>query len=205
MRNEYPHQHGAQAGHSAISHSLSKRFLGALTPKFSFDVEGTTYSLFREGYPLHLVNYYLESGSSYRDRPDFVVVQGRYLASSRNSICTYTVEVDGKVGRAEFREIDSMSPQVVSWELPPDVIRPPLAAFECSWNKRPKTAAKQLDRYRNLFGMSEGPNSFFVSAREQMEEVVPTITVGPNESRAREITGRFAEALGLALELRSNR
>lgn len=201
MRNEYPHHFGAQAGHSVLSVAASKRFKGALTPKFSFCLEGKTYSVFREGYPLHYVSHYLECGSTYSDRPDFVVVEGSYDVSSRNSICTYTIEIEGQIGVAEFREINSISPQVVSWEMEPYLIRPPIAAFECSWNKKPQTASKQLDRYRTLFRMGTGPNAFFVSARGQKEQLVPTITVTPDETSATDVKARFTDAVLSVLDL----
>ena len=88
MRNEIPHHHDAQAGHEAgllNSIELDERFFSSLLPRVEIESASGQLLLFREGNPFHLIDKAFHKATTYKQRPDLVLISG-----------TLDVEVTGK-------------------------------------------------------------------------------------------------------------
>lgn len=153
LRNEVPRAHGAQAGHSAaISHEivLARRFLAAFTPKLVMRRQEDEVSVFREGCP-----YQVQLPSNVIERPDMLFVEGAPVTGYPRLTDDGTA-LEFAFGRAHasvagaVRVRNAPFVSYVKAVSAAGVLRN-RGIIECSVNKTPNVASRQLALYEQLF------------------------------------------------------
>ena len=152
LRNEIPFHHGAQAGHAISTQhgqTLTNRFLQSLIPKLLIWKEDSYYSFFREGCPYHKIM----TNQDYIDRPDILILFGR-PSLDYPRLVKYGTEIDFSFDfnnreniTGRIRIINSATLPLISRTPQEGMIIPIAGLIECSVNKAPRVAAKQLQRY----------------------------------------------------------
>ncbi len=154
LRNVIPRHHGAQPGHSAAINSipLKDRFAAALTPRLSFQIDGTRYGIYREGFPIHLISHVHSGGKEYLDRPDILIVEGDikiHFPSSSELAFTFTGEKGRAVGALRIKN-DAFIP-LISFERETPELISVKGLVECSLGKEKTKARNQISKYLSLF------------------------------------------------------
>lgn len=204
VRNELPQHHGGQAGHSAAGREAPERFLAAFTPKLTFRIEGRSFAIFREGLPLHALAQYIRTRQLYKDRPDFVVIEGSFDVTSVDGITTVNAELVSGQFFAQVREVNSRYPQLVDWKSTSSEEPAPIAILECSWNKSESAARHQLTRYTELMPPIRFEQTLFVSAGIGVASSLQLLHVPRSDQRADLLIEGLADFLSSALGLRSD-
>jgi len=170
LRNEIPYHHGAQAGHDAVldnEFTLFDRFVAALLPRATFEINGKKYMLFREGNPLHLIEAICIGRSVYRERPDLAIVGGfiELISVKRNEI-SIIHHGDEANARIEMSVKNSNLIPLKKY-LPKDAYEVnTYGLVECSVSKTKSHVDNQLDNYVSLFGSSGvTPDCLFIHGK----------------------------------------
>lgn len=155
LRNEIPLTHGAQAGNSATalsSKALNQRFLYSLVPKVILEINGTYYSVFREGCPYHKIM----CGQNYLERTDIIIIPGKPTSgypklnsSGTEVIYSYDYKNETLTGVLRVRN----SPLIPCKSRFPrnNLLLKTIGIVECSVNKSEDVATAQLQKYDDLF------------------------------------------------------
>ncbi len=170
LRNEIPCHHGAQAGHDAALNNefqLEDRFLSAVTPRAAFVYKGEDYMLFREGNPLHLIESLIKDKGVYKERPDFVVVEGSIkIASVKNGRLVFVHTARNGCAEIELIIKNSNLIPLSGFEAEASYEVETKGVIECSVSKTKANVDKQLDTYVGLFGASlVVPDCLFVHGK----------------------------------------
>jgi hypothetical protein len=171
-RNEIPLHHGAQAGHEANLASeltLEERFLASFTPKATFrSNDGSSWMVFREGNPLHLLHTLVSEGDVYRDRCDLVLVRGSIKdVAVKGKVISFTHNDNGE--HATYKMTIKNSPIIPlrDYSFSPNYFVKTSGIIECSVSKSKEHVDSQLSRYHELFQVDETDcPSLFIHGRE---------------------------------------
>ncbi|MDX2094427.1 MAG: hypothetical protein SFW64_00565 [Alphaproteobacteria bacterium] len=169
LRNILPRHHGTQAGHSAAINSipLSDRFVAALTPKFIFETVGSKYGIYREGFPIHLIEHLNKGEEEYLDRPDVLICRGTMtskLISSERIAFTYESQSGRCEGILRIKN-DALIP-IISYDS--NLLNVPVVGIiECSVSKGDTKAEEQLRRYLAIYSGATSPVSLLINGRRQ--------------------------------------
>lgn len=172
IRNVIPRHHGAQAGHDVaiFNHiSLADRFFGAMTPKAVVSrPDGKEFLVFREGHPIHLINWVAAGNPEYLDRPDILIAQGSLLLHwEEDTVLYFSYEHAGGVCEGSLRLKNDINLPLISYKLTGEPIVPVNAILECSVGKGRITAEEQLSRYVGLFGKPESPITVLINGKKK--------------------------------------
>jgi hypothetical protein len=159
LRNEMPLTHGAQVGNSStLLHNkpLSERFFYSLVPKVVLSKNNISYSIFREGCPIHKIM----CGENYIDRTDIIVFPGKMvegypkLNSSGNEVL-FEYEYNKEILSGTIRIMSS--PYIPCKKRAPrgGMKMLPTGIIECSINKSQEVADTQLKKYSNIFNVDQ--------------------------------------------------
>lgn len=157
LRNVLPRHHGAQAGHEAAFRSiqLKDRFIASLTPKAEFIIKGVAYGLYREGFPVHLIEKMRTVRNDYQDRPDIMVVEGVLETAMNNDselefhYCSSTGSCNGML-----RIKNDPAIPLIRYDSDLNGTVEIAAIVECSVGKSGERADEQISRYVDLFNGS---------------------------------------------------
>ncbi len=185
LRNEIPVHHGAQVGHldSVDSEfSLLDRFVSSCLPRASFDIDGNSYMIFREGNPLHLLNSLYLKQDIYKDRPDIVIVRGSLEITSLSDKCvSFKHLVDSESCNFELGVKNSSLIPLRQYECTESYLVSTVGIIECSVSKTKKKVDSQLDDYIKLFTSRDStPEPLFIHGGEE-ESVYSTVKVSTYE------------------------
>jgi len=164
LRNEIPVQHGAQAGHQATlenQYSLSDRFAAALTPKGNFEIKGSSFMIFREGNPLHVIWRAILGDDGYNERADLTIVKGTISVESFSDTIINVEHRDGKeFAKFKLAVKNSALIPVLEYETSANYEVKVVGIIECSVNKTKAHVDSQLQRYLKLWGTGSSKLSF---------------------------------------------
>lgn len=168
LRNVVPTHHGAQAGHDTAMFgalSLEDRFLASMTPKASArSSKGKELLIFREGHPVHFINWQASGNSEYLDRPDILLAEGQLCTKwTDSSVLAFLYSVGTSIIDGQLRTINSFNVPIISYRASDDCRFPIRGLVECSAEKDPSIAKRQINRYVQLFGGPIRPVTMFVS------------------------------------------
>lgn len=156
LRNVIPTQYTSQAGHSVHSNgyvSLKDRFIASLTPKVLItDQVGREYCLFREGHPIHMINWRFDHHAVYRDRPDILLAPGAIeivFGVAQEIHFVYKASAGHCEGVLRIR--DSADIPLASFQKTQHLETGALGIIECSVSKGQKISAKQYHIYKEIF------------------------------------------------------
>lgn len=159
LRNEIPLHHGAQAGHegSLISQiSLENRFLAAITPRATFEFNGSSWMIFREGNPIHLIFALINGQEQYKDRCDLAIVRGTIEDIVVKNNVLYFSHVDHN--ESAHYEISIKNTPILplkNFNSTPDYTVITGGVIECSVSKSKSHVDSQLKRYEELFSVND--------------------------------------------------
>jgi len=170
LRNVLHRHHGAQAGHSAAINDipLIDRFTAALTPKLTYENGGLSYEVFREGFPIHLIEHVHKGKPEYLDRPDIIICEGtstHSLLSSEKMEFSYDCQ-HGKCHGVLRIKNDSNIP-IISYETTLTANIPVVGIIECSVGKGDVRAEEQLKRYLSIFSPEKIPLSLLINGKRK--------------------------------------
>ena len=148
-RNELPLSHPARAGHSDAldSATLERAYVAALTPKCILQLDARSWSVCREGIPIHSLFTYASGGSPPSGRPDLAVLEGSPAIELTARRATYSWTWGESTWQCELRMIDSPKPALLHHSDLAGGIAPVAALVECSHNKSASHVDGQLGRY----------------------------------------------------------
>jgi len=154
LRNVLPRHHGAQAGHEAAARSipLIERFIAALTPKAIVNIKGVAGAFYREGFPVHLIEFLKAKQTDYQERPDILGVEGSLDTSITNEFeleFLYRSTYGSCSGALRIKN-DFYIP-LIQYESSLDGTIPTIAIVECSVGKHAVKANEQIAKYVSLF------------------------------------------------------
>lgn len=194
LRNVIPRHHDAQPGHDVVfinQVSLQDRFIASLTPKAILrSAEGLTFSIFREGHPVHKISHLLKTNNEYLDRPDIVISQGEMFLpdiSNKEVAFSYIQNIGNISGRLRIKN-DIRIP-IISYEseINSDVLVNGI--IECSVGKGQSHAVKQVNRYKSLFASAIMPTALLVSGQKYAgNHIDHEIFIGLKDFDAEKIT-----------------
>lgn len=169
LRNIIHRHHGAQPGHegATCSISLQDRFKAALTPRIVLEYSDAFYGVYREGFPIHLIQTRYLGGSEYLDRPDVILVEGTvnvtegveneidfsYISTCGNCNGTLRIKNDVTIPIKSYRAEISKIPTV--------------GIIECSVSKGRERAEDQLNRYLKTFATDPMPATLLVNGKSK--------------------------------------
>lgn len=170
IRNIIPRHHGAQAGHNAAdgeSIPLLLRFLGALTPRAIIEQsDGYPLLVFREGHPIHFINYAKKYNILYLERPDLLFSKARiHVESNNESELSFTYEFDSGLTSGRMRVANSPKLPLISLNNFGELDIPICGLVECSVGKGRDRAGDQLAAYKNLCKAHPLPKAVLVNGK----------------------------------------
>lgn len=172
VRNVIPRHHGAQAGHDAVIFNqipLLDRFIGALTPKAIVNhPSGKQFLIFREGHPVHFINWIASGKAEYLDRPDIVVTEGSLnLQILEDDIMDFKFASAAGTCDGKLRVKNDINLPLIDLSMSGESVVPVAVILECSVGKGKVTAEEQLERYVGLFGMPQAPMTALINGKKK--------------------------------------
>lgn len=155
LRNELPHHHNAQPGHSA-SHAndstLRDRFLASLYPRATIENANKVFSVFREGCVYHLIDQVVNGRPEYHERPDILLCEGQpVLDLNGTSDIDYHYESHSGDLFGTLRVKNQSYIPLKHYDHEMKSGFPVCGIVECSISKTATVADEQIDRYVNIF------------------------------------------------------
>lgn len=171
-RNIIPRHHGAQAGHDAAngdSLPLRLRFLGALTPRAVVKQrDGYPLLIFREGHPIHFINYAKQYGIYYLERPDLIVSKASVeVQSLSDGEVSFNYRCESGITSGKMRVMNHSQIPLMSLNNTGELDIPIVGIVECSVGKGKDRAAMQLAAYQDLCKTTTKPKSILVNGRNK--------------------------------------
>ncbi len=172
IRNIIPRHHGAQAGHDATngdSLPLRLRFLGALTPRAIVkQSDGCPLLIFREGHPIHFINYAKQYNIYYLERPDLLISKASIEIELLNdSEISFSYRYQSGFTSGKLRIVNHAKLPLISLNHTGELDIPISGIVECSVGKGKDRASEQLDAYRTLCKVPPKPKSVLVNGRNK--------------------------------------
>lgn len=199
IRNIIPRHHGAQAGHDAANGELlplSLRFLGALTPRAVIQQsDGCPLLIFREGHPIHFINYAKQYNIYYLERPDLLISKASVDVELLNdSEVSFSYRYQTGLTSGKLRIANHAKLPLISLSHTGELDIPISGIVECSVGKGKDRASEQLDAYRSLCKAPPIPKSVLVNGRnkrckEYDFEIFIDLSLSDTASVEREIVG----------------
>ena len=168
LRNIVPRHHGAQAGHEAAfgEIDLADRFLAALLPKATLEKKGQKFSFYREGCPIHAIEYYYKNKVEYALRPDLLVISGEVEVKILETEALFAYKHGSDYFTGSLRVKNDIKIPLVAYDNRLSNSMSTLFFVECSVGKTTKHAISQLDAYKNLYkSNSNTPLSMLVNGK----------------------------------------
>jgi hypothetical protein len=137
----------------------------------------------------------------YKDRPDFLIIEGSFMVSSDGGISSIFAEYQHGTALAKLREVNGRHPQLTDWEIDLPQLPPPAAIIECSWNKSEAVAARQLERYMELMPPIKPEQTLFVSSATSGANEIQTLSVPRGAGNSELIVSTLANFLKISLAL----
>ncbi|WP_350315750.1 hypothetical protein OHK33_12920 [Pectobacterium aroidearum] len=156
QRNTVPYHHGAQAGHSHSNMDnipLNLKFLASLTPKAIIKSPNSkTYLLFREGHPVHLIDYSTKNkGSIYFERPDIILCEAQIYNTINIDMVDFIYLSNGKEITGSLKPINQPTPPLIKYHNNGINSNFVSGIIECSVGKNATNANQQLFSYQKIF------------------------------------------------------
>lgn len=172
IRNIIPRHHGAQAGHDAAngdSLPLRLRFLGALMPRAVVkQSDGCPLLIFREGHPIHFINYAKQYNIYYLERPDLLISKASIeVQSLSNSEISFDYRCQSGITSGKLRVVNHSKLPLMSLNHIGDLDIPISGIVECSVGKGRDRASEQLAAYQNLCKAALKPTTVLVNGRNK--------------------------------------
>ncbi len=172
VRNIIPRHHGAQAGHDAANGDtlpLKTRFLGALTPRAVIQQnDGYPLLIFREGHPIHFINYAKQYNTYYLERPDLLISKALFDVKVLNeSEISFSYRYQSGFTYGTLRVANHAKLPLISLNQSGELDIPISGIVECSVGKGKDRAAEQLYAYRNLCKALPIPKSILVNGKNK--------------------------------------
>lgn len=172
IRNIIPRQYGAQAGHEAAngdSLPLRLRFLGALTPRAIIQQsDGCPLLIFREGHPIHFINYAKQHNIYYLERPDLLISKASIQIELLNdSEISFSYRCQSGLTSGKLRVVNHAKLPLISLNHTGELDIPISGIVECSVGKGKNRAGEQLDDYLSLCKSFSKPKSVLVNGRNK--------------------------------------
>lgn len=170
LRNVLPRHHGAQPGHEGVigDISLQDRFVAALTPRLVIKTEESSFGVYREGFPVHLIQTLKEGGMEYLDRPDILVVEGIVDVHdwTKGEVgFSYACSVGGCDGVLRVKNDINLPLKSYRERFRSGI--PTTGIIECSVGKGRERAEEQLERYLELFSSDNPPVTLLVNGKNR--------------------------------------
>ena len=170
IRNIIPRHHGAQAGHDAAngdSLPLRLRFIGALTPRAVVQQsDGYPLLIFREGNPIHFINYAKQYNIYYLERPDLLISKALIKVEPlTDSEISFSYKCQSGFTSGKLRVVNHAKLPLISLDHIGELDIPISGIVECSVGKGKDRAGEQLDAYRTLCKALPKPKSVLVNGR----------------------------------------
>lgn len=165
LRNIIHRHHGAQPGHEGATFNipLQDRFKAALTPRIIIELPDTFYGVYREGFPIHLIQNRYLGRPEYLDRPDIIIIEGAIYVS------------DGVENELDFSYFSTFGNCNGTLRIKNDITIPiksyktdlskilTVGIIECSVSKGRERAEDQLNRYLKTFASNPAPATLLVN------------------------------------------
>ncbi|MDO2438439.1 hypothetical protein Q2T43_19730 [Aeromonas veronii] len=173
IRNIIPRQYGAQAGHEAANGDalpLRLRFLGALTPRAIIQQsDGCPLLIFREGHPIHFINYAKQHNIYYLERPDLIISKALIQIEPLNdSEISFSYKCQSGLTSGKLRVVNHAKLPLISLNHTGELDIPISGIVECSVGKGKNRAGEQLDDYLSLCQSFSKPKSVLVNGRNKL-------------------------------------
>ena len=172
IRNIIPRHHGAQAGHDAAngdSLPLRLRFLGALTPRAVVkQSDGCPFLIFREGHPIHFINYAKQYNTYYLERPDLLISKASIeVQPLSDSEISFNYRCKSGITSGKLRVVNHSKLPLISLSHTGELDIPISGIVECSVGKGKDRAGEQLAAYQHLCKATPKPTSVLVNGRNK--------------------------------------
>lgn len=156
QRNVIPYHHGAQAGHSNSIRDnipLDLKFLASLTPKAILkSPDNRTFLLFREGHPVHLIDYATKNrGQFYFERPDIVLCEAQIKNTLAQGVVNFHYISCGKEITGSLKTINQPMLPLITYNNTGVKTEFTAGIVECSVGKNSSNADTQLLSYKKIF------------------------------------------------------
>lgn len=182
LRNEIPTSFVGRPGHASPHDRwpTGLRFHASLLPRAILSKNESSWCLFREGVPTHLLEYYMHRRRTYALRPDWAFTPGTV---SVETVGASSVSVTWtQPGRTQRRCIlavgDYSEPVIREFDYEKDGSHHLVSGIaEVTYRKRLATLERQLGDYRELFRVSSDQMIYFTATASPPPKDVVTARI----------------------------